>query len=101
MLPMLVAIALFGGYLLGSRVGGHRWHAELLRVEALLQTQVLPYLARRAADLGLRSIAPLPPGSGSAGLQAATLCAMLQAKEQATQRAHDPEDLADTLRDRP
>ena len=99
MVALLVAIALSAGYLLGSRVGRHRWHAELLRVEALLQTQVLPYLARRAADVGLKPTAPLPPGSGSAGLQAATLCAMLSAKEQAAGRP-PVEDLADTLRDR-
>jgi hypothetical protein len=98
MVALLLAIAALGGFLLGSRVGRHRWHAELLRAETLLQTQVLPYLARRAADLGLKTAA-LPPEPGSAGLQAATLCAMLSAKEQAQARAA-PEDLADTLRDR-
>jgi hypothetical protein len=98
MVALLLGIAALIGFLVGSRIGRHRWQADLLRTEALVLTQVLPYLARRAADLGLRTV-PLPPETGSAGFQAATLCAMLAAREQAQGRPA-PEDLADTLRDR-
>jgi len=100
MTPLAVGIALLGGYLIGSRVGRHRWQSETRRLDALLQGQILPCLARRAADLGLKAPPPIS-GPGGAGLQAAALCAMIEAKERVKSLADPPPDgaeLDDTIR---